>query len=69
MKPVPVALSPVLISSGDRELLSWLVVVQEVTKNKRKPNKTKKRDKSLEPYLLASALNRAKFICIHNRLI
>ena len=34
MKPVPVALSPVLISSGDKEFLSWFVVVQEVINNK-----------------------------------
>jgi len=42
MKPVPVVLSPVLISSGEEELLIWFVVVQEVTKNRRTMNKTKK---------------------------
>tara|TARA_B100000686_G_scaffold289873_1_gene316905 strand:- start:185 stop:325 length:141 start_codon:yes stop_codon:yes gene_type:complete len=46
MKPVPVAVSPVLISSGDEELLSWFVVVQEETKNRRTTYKTKKRDNS-----------------------
>jgi hypothetical protein len=41
MKPVLVAESPVLISSGEDDLLIWLVVVQEVTKNRRTTNKQK----------------------------
>ena len=64
MKPVPVAESPVLISSGEEELLSWLVVVQEVTKNRRTMNKTKKRGKSVEIFRLTEYLTVSKSVFI-----
>jgi len=66
MKPVPVALSPVLISSGDEELLSWFVVVQEVTKNRRTTYKTKKRDNSPESSRLVLMFSCVEVICILN---
>ena len=65
MKPVPVAVSPVLISSGDEELLSWFVVVQEVTKNRR-TNKTKKRDNSPESTRLVLMFSCVEVTCILN---
>ena len=66
MKPVPVELSPVLISSGEEELLSWFVVVQEVTKNRRTMNKTKKRDNSLESSRLVLMFSCVKVDCTLN---
>ena len=57
MKPVPVVLSPVLISSGEEELLIWFVVVQEVTKNRITLKIIKKIDNSPEssPLVLMSS--------------
>ena len=66
MKPVPVVLSPVLISSGEEELLIWLVVVQEVTKNRRTPNKTKKRENFPESSRLVLMFSCVEVICILN---
>ena len=65
-KPVPVALSRVLISSGDEELLSWFVVVQEETNNRRTPNKTKKRDNSPESSRLVLMFSCVEVTCIPN---
>ena len=64
MKPVPVVVSPVLISSGDEELLSWFVVVQEVTKNRRTTYKTKKRENFPELSRLVLTFSCIEVICI-----
>jgi hypothetical protein len=66
MKPVPVALSPVLISSGEEELLIWLEVVQEVTKNRSTMNKTKKRNNSPESSRLVLMFSCVEVTCTLN---
>ena len=68
MKPVPVAISPVLTSSGEEELLSWFVVVQEVIKNRRTLNKTKKRDNSIESSRLVLTFSCVEVTCILNTI-
>ena len=57
---------PCFISSGDEELLSWFVVVQEETNNRRTPNKTKKRDNSPEPFRLALTFSSVEVAFILN---